>query len=313
VKSKELFEIFLKASPKNIRAIRTLGTISLLSKDNDKAVDYYKQAIMLGDERSVVFLGSAYIMAQKPDGIKSYLEPLKQQAKENLEAFNVLMLYAMRDRENPDKDLMKSAISGMDARKIILSATPDGFSTVIRFYLASRDLWTPSALVVPARAAALMETWLLARDCYRKALAADPNDKLALRGMGLVEYRTGDVLSAAHYIKSAYDKGEKDAATDGIELFLLSNRTDVWDMFKPMVKDATLSPQIRAGLVQYAANNGGQPDMFYTAAVGPEAELLYKDANVLALLKTGVEKYASDKRSAEVVKLIQAAEKNGKK
>ena len=84
-KAKSAFESFLNTSPKNLRALRTLGTISLLSKDIEKAMQYYKTAIDAGDEKSVVFLCSAYIMANKIDEIKKHLPTLKKLAKDNLE------------------------------------------------------------------------------------------------------------------------------------------------------------------------------------------------------------------------------------
>lgn len=149
-KSKAAFESFLKTSPKNIRALRTLGTISLLSKDFDTAMRYYKTAIAAGDEKSNVFLGSAYIMANKADEVKPLLPVLEKLAKTNLEALNVVMFYAGRDRKNFDRELVQKVLADVDARSVLESATPDGMSTVLRLYLATRDMWPVSALAVPA-------------------------------------------------------------------------------------------------------------------------------------------------------------------
>ena len=55
----------------------------------------------------------------------------------------------------------------------------------LRLYLGSRKLWTPSASVVPARAAALMESWPLALEIYNGILKAEPENALALRGLSL--------------------------------------------------------------------------------------------------------------------------------
>ncbi len=303
--AKETFEAFLKVAPKNKRALRTLGTISLLSKENDKAISYFKKAVELGDEQSNIYLASAYLVADKANEVAPILPALKKLAKENLEAFNVIMLYALRDSEKRDVALMKETIANSDARKLLSSASPDGLSTTLRVYLADRSVWTPSMSVIPARAAALMENWLLARKCYRAILESEPKNALALRGMGLVEYRTGDVSSASKYIEDAYKNGDKDAVIDGIELFLLSGRKDIWNTFSPMLVADKLSPQLRAGLVQYAVANDNCKEMFYTAAIGKGSELLYKDEAVQKLLKEGVEKYSSDSRAEKVAKLIK--------
>ncbi len=306
--SKETFEAFLKACPDNKRALRSLGTISLLTKDVDGAVSYYKRSVAAGDEHSNIFLGSAYLMSGKYGEISSILPVLKKLAKENLEAFNVVMLYAMRDSENKDGALMKETVESADAKKLLESASPDGMATTLRIYLADRKIWTPSMLIVPARAAALTKVWIVSRQCYREVLKAEPDNVLALRGMGLVEYRTGDVSSASNFIKRAYDNGDKDAAVDGLELFLLSNRRDLWDVYSPLVDKENLSPQLRAGLVQYAVSHEGNPDIFFTGALGKGSDLLYKDKGVLKLLKEGVEKYSSDARSKTVGELVGKGE-----
>ena len=78
-------------------------------------------------------------------------------------------------------------------------------------------------------------------------------------------------------------------------------------MFKPIIKDAKLNPGLRAGLVQFATDNGEDADMFYIGALGEGSELLYKDAAVLKLLERGVEKYKADKRAKDVAEQIRAA------
>lgn len=306
-KSKAAFESFLKTSPKNIRALRTLGTISLLSKDFDTAMRYYKTAIAAGDEKSNVFLGSAYIMANKADEVKPLLPVLEKLAKTNLEALNVVMFYAGRDRKNFDRELVQKVLAGVDARSILESATPDGMSTVLRLYLATRDMWPVSALAVPARAAALAELWTVALPAYKKILAAEPNNRLALRGMGLVAYRTGDIMGAANYIMKAYKAGEKAAVSDGIDLFLLSRNRSVWEMFKPLSGEVDPAPAVLAELVRCSVGRDDSADAFYYGALGKNSAPLYADEAVSKLLEDGVKKYSSDKRSAEVAKRLAAA------
>jgi len=306
-KAKTAFETFLTAKPNNVRALRTLGTISLLMKDVNSSIEYYKKAIAAGDEKSVVFLGSAYIMSGKAAEIEKYLPTLKKLAKENLEAFNVAFIYAGRDKEKLDEQLAKELLASADPRKLLESATPDGMSTVLRLYLATRKIWDSRMAIVPARSAALAEAWALAMEMYKNILADRPNDPLALRGMSVVAFRTGDIMGAADYIMRAYNNGEKAAAMDGVELFLLSKDFDVWKKFSKLAADMKPTVQVRAGLVQYAAGRDDCSDMFYFAALGENSELLYKDEAVSKLLEEGAKKYGRDKRSSEVLKKLAEA------
>ncbi len=310
-KAKSAFESFLKTSPKNLRALRTLGTISFLLKDVDTAIKYYKAAIDAGDDKSVVFLGSAYIMANKMDEIAPYLPALKKLANENLEALNVLLFYAGRDRKSFDEAFAKEILASINARKVLESATPEGMSTVLRLYMATRNIWPVSTLVVPARAAALAELWPLALSTYKKVLESEPNNPVALRGMGLVSYRTGDIMGAADYIMKAYNAGDKDAATDGVDLFVLSRNRAIWDMFKGYAADIKTSPQVLAALVQYSVGRDDAADIFYFGALDKNASLLYRDEAVVKLLEDGLKKYGSDGRAAEVSKKLKEAK--GKK
>ena len=308
-KAKSAFESFLNTSPKNLRALRTLGTISLLSKDIEKAMQYYKTAIDAGDEKSVVFLCSAYIMANKIDEIKKHLPTLKKLAKDNLEALNVTLFYAGRDKKTFDEKLAKEILSNVDARKMLETATPDGMSTILRIYMMTKNAWPTPIRVIPARSAALAEIWPLALSTYKEVLKEDPKNAIALRGMGLVSYRTGDVLGAADYVMKAYDAGDKDAIFDGIDLFLLSRDRSIWEKFSPYAKNLKMSPQMRAALVQYAVGRDDSADVFYFGALGENNDLLFKDEAVVKLLEDGVKKYSSDSRAAEVSKKLKASKK----
>ncbi len=287
-KAKSALESFLKVSPKNVRALRTLGTISLLSKDLDRAMLYYKGAIDGGDEKSVVFLCSAYIMTQRFDDIKPYVAKLEKMAKTNLEALNVVLFYAGRDKKSFDETLAKRVLSSIDARAVLGSATPDGMSTVFRLFMATGKIW-PVALKT-----------------YKKVLAAEPNNAVALRGMGLVAYRTGDIMGAADFIMKAYKTGDKEAASDGFDLFLLSHERKVWEIFQPYIKDIKPAPQLLADCVQWSVGRDDSADVFYFGALGANADPLYKDEGVVKLLQEGAKKYASDARSAEVLKKLKA-------
>lgn len=309
-KAKLALEKFLKTNPKNITVLRTLGSVDFMTRNLDECIKVYKQAIALGDEYSAIFCCSALLLSGKTKEIKEFLPIIEKFARKNLESLNILMAYVFESRSAETEKILSKTFKEMDVRKVILSANPESLRFSLRLYMAKRDVWPARNIVIPARAAALLEQWTIALDCYKKALNENPNDSIALRGMGLVQYRLGDITTAANSIKKAYDNGDKDAAVDGIELFLLSKYRFVWDMFKDKVDVSKMSLDVRAGLVQYASEQKDCADMFFNALKQKDSDILFTDTKVRSLVRVGLDKYATDSRAKDIAKrLYNAVEK----
>ena len=92
---------------------------------------------------------------------------------------------------------------------------------------------------------------------------------------------------------------------------MLSNNIDIWNTFKPYIKDVSFTPQLRAGLVQYASRHSDASEIFFTAMSGDNTEPLYKDSAVLALIEECLKKYGSDSRAKGIAEKV-AAEKAAK-
>ena len=296
--AKKTLELFLVARPNNQRALRTMGTLCLLSNDHQGAIDNFKKAYESGDKTALKSLASAYLLAKQPAALKSYIDSLKEMAKKDLEALNIVLIYAEGDKNTQDEAMFKEVLSSVDTREILRGASMDGLSAILRIYLAKRDLWPATALAIPARAAALGELWLPALQAYEKALEANPKDIMALRGVSLVYYRTGDVQRAIDSIKAAMAAGDKEAASDGVELAIITARQDIWDQFKEAAKSIKINPAVRAGMVQFSNSRDGYADMFFMACEGEGSEPLFKDAGVMELIANGLKKYGTDPRAA---------------
>ncbi len=299
-KAKTVLNKLIGDDERNIIVLRTLGSVNFLMRDLDASIDAYKKAVSHGDEFSAIYCSSALTLAKRPAEIKQFLPILQKFAKTNLEALNVLITYTMRFKSPENEKILKDTIKAVDSRKVLMSANPESLRLHLRLYTTNPNIWTPSALVVPARAAALFEDWILAVDCYKKVLKAEPKNLLALRGMGLVHYRLGDVTSASNSIKKAYEYGDKDSAIDGIELFLLSKYRFIWDEFKDKVDISKLSLDIRAGLIQYASTQKDCADMFYNAVKDFSSEPLFKDPKVRSLIRQCLDAYSNDSRAKAV-------------
>ncbi|MBE6414427.1 MAG: hypothetical protein E7035_07755 [Verrucomicrobiaceae bacterium] len=299
-KAKTVLNKLIGDDERNIIVLRTLGSVNFLMRDLDASIDAYKKAVSHGDEFSAIYCSSALTLAKRPAEIKQFLPILQKFAKTNLEALNVLITYTMRFKSPENEKNLKNTIKDVDARKVLTSANPESLRLHLRLYVTNPDIWTPSALVVPARAAALFEDWILAVDCYKKVLKAEPKNLLALRGMGLVHYRLGDVTAASNSIKKAYEYGDKDAAIDGVELFLLAKYRFIWDEFKDKIDVSKVSLDIRAGLIQYASTQKDCADMFYNAVKDSSSEPLFKDPKVRSLIRQCLDAYSNDARAKAV-------------
>ncbi len=295
------------AKPKDIIVYRTLGSVYFLMRDLPNSVEAYKKAVELGDNFSAIFCASALIVDKKMDQVKPLLPKLEEFAPENLEAMNIIISYALQTKDNAAEKMVENAFKKAKARKLLASATPQSMGLAFSLYRARPDLWPTDMLVIPARAAALFDQWPIALDLYQKVLSADPSDTVALRGMGLVQYRLGDITAAARYVKEAYDKGDKDALVDGVDLFLLSKYPFIWDMFKDKIDFENMSANMRAGLIQYAADNDKNADMFYSALKGKNVDELYREKKFAAIIKRGLDRYASDPRAREVAAAMYKA------
>ncbi len=295
------------ARPKDISVYRTLGSVYFLTRDIKNSVAAYKKAMDLGDGFSSVYCASALMLEKRYGEVAALVPALKEFAPKNLEAMNVLLSYAVQAKNPAADKAVKEAFKNADARTLMLSSTPQGFGLSLGVYRARPDLWPTPMLVIPARAAALFEQWPVALDLYQKVLYVEPDNTIALRGMGLVQYRLGDVSSAAKYVKKAFDKGDKDAVVDGIELFLLSKYSFIWDMFKQSVDFKTLPLPVRVGLVRYAAEHSGYADMFFECLADKGAQPLFNEKKMEAVIKQGLDRYSSDQRAKDVAAALYKA------
>ena len=307
--AEKTLEEYLKAEPKSVRALRMMGTVYFVNrkagddKGNEekmaKAVSYYKKAMEMGDKAAAKSVASAYIISQTPDKISEVLPTIKELSKTDLEALTLVMVYAFRNAEQPDDALLKEVLSGLDTRTLLTGSTSEGLRTILRMYFARRDVWPDAMLVVPGRAAAFAEAWPLALELYKKALKADPKNALAMRGLSLVAYRTGDIQGAVDYIKQAIATGDKSAASDGIEIFLLTGDKSIWDEFKKYLPQIKVSMVVRVGMIQYAEARDSA-DVFFAACEGDGSEAIFAERRLDKIVFDGIKKFGSDPRAAAV-------------
>ena len=302
-KAISLLQRHIKAAPKNAAAIRSLATMSLIKNDKAAAEDLYKKASDMGDKTALKSLASLYIMERTPKKVASYIDTLKNLAKDDLEAANILLMYSSVN-ETKNEDLAKSVLKNLNLDEIFKTASVDAFNTALNIYGANPKLWEGECAVIPARAAAINNLWFPASEAYQTALKANPNSTIALRGKALVEYRTGDINAAFKLIDKALALGDKSAYNDLIELSLISKRTQNLDAVKDKLALAELRVQPKFMLVQYAIANNA-PDYFYIGALGKNSQALYKDEVAKKIIRSGLEKFGADARAKEVEKLLK--------
>ena len=134
---------------------------------------------------------------------------------------------------------------------------------------------------------------------YKKALKSDPKNTLAMRGLSLVYYRTGDIQTAVDYIKQAIAAGDKAAASDGVEIFLLTGDKSIWETFKDTFKEIPVSMVVRVGMIQYAEARDSA-DVFFAACEGEGSQAIFDERRLDKLVFDGLEKFKSDARANAV-------------
>lgn len=303
-KTMQLLEKFMAACPDNLRALRTYATLLLLKGDKDKAISLYKKAYDSGDKEVVKSIAMAFVLMGKPDEIEPYVGDLKNLAKTELSPFTMLLIYAYRNPDAKDLELAKSAISALDAKKAMENAASDSLVTCLNLYLAEKSVWTPEALVIPAKGASLSGHLGLSREIYNQVLEADPKNTEALRGKAVVEFKLGGLMDAANLIKSAIDAGDKSAINDAMELALTAKSEAVYNMFKPLYEGFDFNLPVRLAMLNFAVKYPDNADIFFMSIGGENGKKMMGEASLKSLVSEGLNKYKADSRAAKYSDLI---------
>lgn len=296
----ELLDKFMAYAPKNVRAIRTYATLILLEGKKDKALELYKKAYDLGDKEVVKSIASAYVYMGTPDAIAPYLPELETFAKDDLFPFSMVLIYAYRNPDAKDLNIAKRVIDALDAKKAMENAASDSLVTILNMYLSEKSVWKPEALIIPAKGAVISGHLGLAKEIYNSILEKNPNDTSALRGRAIVEFKLGGVMEAANLVKRAIDAGDKSAINDAMELAIVSKNGEVYKMFEPLFGGFDFNVQLRLTMLNFAANNDGNPEIFFMSLAGDNGELLLKEPTLKPVISEGLKKYSSDARSAKI-------------
>lgn len=299
-KTVELLKKFMAVCPDNTRAMQVYATLSLLEGKTDEAMSFYKKAYDLGDKSVAKSIASALIFMGKMEEIKPYISDLEVYAKDELFPFTILLLYAYRDRDAKDLATAKRLIESIDVNKAMEGAATDYLVTSLNLYLSEKSVWTPEALVIPAKGAVLSGHFGLARDIYSQVLEANPKNTAALRGKAIVEFKLGGVMEAANLVKAAIDAGDKDAVNDAMELALTAKSEQVYNMFKPLFENFDFNLQIRLGMLNFAVKYPDNADIFFMALGGEAGKELLGEAVLKPLISEGLKKYKDDPRAAKI-------------
>lgn len=307
-KSRELLERFMKARPDNSYALRTYATLLLLSGDRENAFKNYEKSYAMGDKETAKLIASACILTGNTEGMEKYVQDLKEFAKKDLAALNMLLIYAYRKPDAKDLELAREVISSVDPRSALSSGNPDSFATAFNLYFANKSVWTPAALVIPARGAVLGGQWGMARRMYEEILKADPESVIALRGKAIVEFKLGGIMEAAGLIASALEKGDKAALNDAMELSILSRDKAVYEKFKKDFEGFDFTPQVRLSMLGYSVTQADAPDIFFAAVEGPGSGVLVADPRIREMIRAGLSKYEKDPRAVPAKNRVESAQ-----
>ncbi len=303
--AESLFDIYLKANPDNIRAMKGKAAVCLLQNKPDAAIEIFGKVYEKGDKAALKTLCQTLVLTGKVNDLSKYINEIKELSKTDLDYALFAMIYALRDMNKTDDALISEILKGIDVKTALPKASGATLENILKVYSIKADLFPANTLVIPARATTNVSLWVPAKLIYEKALAANPKDTLALRGYALVQYRTGDVAKATSLLRQAVELGDKEAASDAAELFVLSSSDLVWKEFSKDFATAAIKPLVRAGMLQIA-DRKDNADIFFLALSGENSDTLFKDASVRKFTEKLLEKFGKDARAADVKKRLDA-------
>ncbi|MFI3290353.1 MAG: hypothetical protein R3Y46_00585 [Opitutales bacterium] len=287
-----------KAVPANIAAIRNLASIAMIKGDAAQSIALYKTAAATGDELALKSLASAYVISKQIGEIKTILAPLSELAKTDLEAANILLIYAISE-DVKDETLAKNVIASLNLDEILKTTKIDALNTAYNLYKNRPEIWSGDAILVPARVAILSFDWTTAGEAVDKVLKSNPKNTLALKTKAIVEYKTGDVNAGFKYIAQAVALGDKSAFNDFIELAVVKGQSDKIKNNMTALMNAELNVKSNIMLVRYGlARNDA--DAFFLGLLGKNSDVLFTNEQNKLIIAEGLKKFSTDSRAKAV-------------
>ncbi len=288
----------IEAVPNNAAALRNLASISMIKGDNVAGIEYYKKAAATGDVLGLKSLASAYVITKQTAKISELIPQLKELAKTDLEATNILLIYSLADGIK-DNALAESVIANIDLNEILKNPTMDALNSSFNIYASNKDLWKGEVAIIPARVAILKNLWVLANEAVDTALEANPNNVLALKSKSVVDYRTGDILAAFNYIEKAISLGDISAYNDLVILAIESGYISKIEDNIATLEKQNLSLNSNFNLIRYGLTHNN-PNLFFLGAMADGIDLLYTNEQTKIFISEGVKKFSADVRAKTV-------------
>jgi tetratricopeptide (TPR) repeat protein len=202
-----VYKRFLVSHPKQIRALRGLGTTYLYLERHEEAINYLRKSWSLGDIDSLSTLAVAYVRSGKYAQMEDLVSALVQHSQGDAEIVNCLIAYAIFYKDPPDAKLVLKALAGLRDQDILqrddttqlLSEVVARFGRdpalemaqlpvlgkIIHGYEADPQKWPANRRTYVADSYCLAGQHTKGEPIYRELLKENPDDVSALRGLGI--------------------------------------------------------------------------------------------------------------------------------
>jgi tetratricopeptide (TPR) repeat protein len=333
--ARPIYERFLNDHPDNARALRGFGSVNLFQGKTEEALVYYRNAWSKGDVDSLGSLAGIYVNLGRYGDLEKLLPDLKIHVHDDALIANCLFAFAIA-KEPLDEALLLQVLGAIsdkdlavrdDTLELLFKAanrleTPELnnptfqviLQKIIRSYMIDPKSFPKARLCGVGDAYGFLGKYSEAKSIYRQILADDPDNWVALRGLGIVDLYEHKPNEAIDKLRKAISHGDRESLVNVGAAYVLSGEvTGMKDLIPEFIRRKSENLQILNSLIAYSLKvTPPDRELFFKAIDGvPDDQILRRDDTV-SLVVTGLTLFG-DKEHAERLLKLKVGQDKGKK
>jgi tetratricopeptide (TPR) repeat protein len=333
-----LMKRHLVTNPEDGKIRHLLGITELGLGNAGEAVSCLEKTWNDGADTSPLWLVMAYIGAGHIEAGERFIPVLLKNKNKEPKDVDALVLFALTTKPF-DTNLFSKAIEGMTdeemlrrndadlglfirslwksgqegrARAVVAEAgdrgryvvntlllTSEWLKQVIDNYEANSTLWKSNELNIAASAYAHAGQNQKAKTCYLSFLTVRPNQKQALRGLGIIMFSEHKLTDAKVLFKKAWELGDVESLKAYAFVCLqLQNYDELGTLVPELLKHRIEDPEMIGPVMDYAAaQNPPDKKLFLKAIEGVSDETVLRNADVTKSFIFGLRKFGEFERA----------------
>ena len=306
-KAVSLIQKMLEKNPKDAAALQLLGLVQLGSGNTAEAANTFAKSWDLGTPDALRWLAYSYLMLEKRTEFSLLIPKMLERKGTVPQLGDLLVLYAWSEKP-PDTNLFLKAVRDLSdefvlerqgrflqayivefwdagqenrARQLIAKAqrtntdsadmlldSPYQQDRIIQNYEKDRDAWKQDELFLAAIAYGSQRQFDKAKELYSKYLEVSPNDRRAMRGLGMISMIQGNVAEAEPQLTKAWKLGDVPSLKCLTLIYDAGNRHDELGRLVPdLLKNKNKDIELAIYVLDYALSSNPPDHKLYDKAV----------------------------------------------